>query len=189
MAKKGKSNKKQTKKKTSTNVQNEKSKIENIISGLDGNIRHSITVIAAIIIFLCLFYLLTVHITLKNNEDTTNTEDTTDGVISYDEIMVGRSFSVSDGEYLVIYYDKSDSEISSTYSGLVSTYEAKEDHLDVYTVDMSNGLNKSYSKEESNTNPSKASEIAINGPTLIKFSNGTVADYIEGHDNITNYLQ
>ena len=54
---------------------------------------------------------------------------------------------------------------------------------------MSNGLNKSYSGEESNKNPTKASDIVINGPTLIKFSGNEVVDYIEGVDNIKSYLE
>ena len=54
---------------------------------------------------------------------------------------------------------------------------------------MSNGLNKKYSGDESNTNPASASEIIINGPTLIKFSGGSVAEYIEGIDGIKDILQ
>ena len=103
--------------------------------------------------------------------------------------MVGRSFSISDGDYYVIYYDKSDENINSECSSIVSSYNSKEDNIDIYTVDMSNGLNKKYSGDESNTNPASASEIIINGPTLIKFSGGSVAEYIEGIDGIKDILQ
>lgn len=188
MTKNNMNNKKKSKKIVST-LKKDSSKIDDIINGFDGNIKHTIIVVIIIVVVLGLFYLLTLHITSKNSKDTSNTDVSTDGVITYDDIMVGRSFNVSDGEYLVLYYDKSDSEVNSTYSGLVSSYKAKDEHLDIYTVDMSNGLNKKYSKEESNYNPTQASEIAINGPTLIKYSNGTVIDYIEGQDGITNYLK
>lgn len=183
--KKGKSSNKKK-----TNVKSEKEKINNIKSGFDTNITHYIFVISGVVIFICLFYFLTLYITSKNKDEseTDNTAEVSD-VFSYSDIMVGRSFSISEGDYFVIYYDKSDEDISSDCSGIVSSYSATEDSLDLYTVDMSNGLNKSYSGEESNKNPTKASDIVINGPTLIKFSGNEVVDYIEGVDNIKSYLE
>ena len=53
---------------------------------------------------------------------------------------------------------------------------------------MSEGLNKKYTGEESNSNPKKASDIVINGPTLIKVKNGKVIEYIEGTESISDYL-
>ena len=34
-----------------------------------------------------------------------------------------------------------------------------------------------------------ASEMKISGPTLIKFNNNKIDDYIEGKDEITDYLK
>ena len=92
-------------------------------------------------------------------------------------------------QYLVIYYDKSDEEISSVYSQLVSDYKSKDDALSIYTVDMSSAFNKGFSTtDESNHNPTNASELLINGPTLIHFSQHSVTNYVEGEENISNYL-
>ena len=192
MATKKKDNVKKNKGTTSKKkIQDEKKKIEQVDSGFDSNVWHYITVISIVVIFICLFYLLTLYITSKNGNNDSKKDDTeaTVSEISYSDIMVGRSFSISEGDYFVIYYDKSDEDISSDCSGIVSSYSATEDSLDLYTVDMSNGLNKSYSGEESNKNPTKASDIVINGPTLIKFSGNEVVDYIEGVDNIKSYLE
>lgn len=178
-------------KKKKNSIKNEKSKINNINSEFDFNIKRYAFVVFGVVIFICAFYFLTVYITSKNKTDSSSstTEDSTTETISYTDIMVGRSFSISDGDYYVIYYDKSNEDISSECSSIVSTYNSKEEKIDIYTVDMSNGLNKKYSGDESNTNPSNASEIVINGPTLIKFSGGSVEEYIEGIDDIKSNLQ
>ncbi len=179
------------KKQKDINIKNEKAKIKNVGNNYDGDIWNNIIIVCVIIIILCLFYILTVHITKKNNSDTTSNDNKSSSnveEISYSEIIVGRSFSISDGDYLIFYFDKSDDEINSKSNELVSNYKSSENHLDIYSVDMSDGLNKSYVSDSSNTSPSKASDIKINGPTLIKFSNNNVVEYIEGLDNISDYL-
>ena len=177
-------------KKKNNDIKKEKKKINNINSEFDFNIKRYAFVVFGVVIFICAFYFLTIYIVSKNKTDSNsnNTEETTE-TVSYTNIMVGRSFSISDGDYYVIYYDKSDENINSECSSIVSSYNSKEDNIDIYTVDMSNGLNKKYSGDESNTNPASASEIIINGPTLIKFSGGSVAEYIEGIDGIKDILQ
>ena len=179
------------KKKKQENKRDNLKKIEKTVS-FDSDIWSKVFIILGILCFLCAFYLLTIYITNKNSTDTTdnNTKESEETIISYDEIMVGRSLDMGDGDYLVLYYDMSNEAISNTYSSLVSDYESKENHLNIYVVDMSSSFNKPYATDkESNKNPSKASEILINGPTLIKVSNKQVSDYVEGEEPITNYLK
>ena len=95
---------------------------------------------------------------------------------------------MDDDAYLVLYYDGSNSDLSSTVGTLVSTYKSKDSHLPIYKVDMSDGLNKNYTSEESNTNPSSVEDLHINGITLIKFVDNKVDEYIEGQDSISDYL-
>lgn len=162
-------------------------------SKIDSSILNKFYAVIGIICFLAFFYLLTLYITTKNSEDTTSNNDSntnTEATISYEDIMVGRSFSMSDGEYLVLYYDKTDSDISSTYSNLVDTYSQDTDHLNIYTVNMGNSFNSSYTTtDDSNKTPASVSDLKINGPTLIKVSEGTAVEYIEGEEAITDYLQ
>jgi len=133
------------------------------------------------------FYFATWLIT----RDTTKKEEDNsyNSGFSYTEIMAGRSFSIKDGEYYVIYYDSTDEDLESTYSSLVSKYRGKEGALSIYTVNMGEGLNKSLINENSNTHPNNASELAINGPTLIKYSNHEVVDYYEGEESIKSVLE
>ena len=173
MAKKGNSKKRK------------KNNIENINDSFETDLWSKIYIVLGIIVFFCLFYLLTIYITNKNTDSESTSEETSEVTVSYDKIIAGRSFSMGDGEYLVLYYDNTDEDLSNKVNEIKSNYNA----LKIYTVDMHDALNKVYKSEEANTHPTNASEIKINGPTLIKFANGEVADYIEGIDSISNYLK
>lgn len=153
-----------------------------------GNIKTKFWAVIGIICFLLLFYLLAVYITTKNSEptDSDTQDENVETAISYTTTIVGRSLSMKDGDYLVLFYDASDDDLSSTYGGLVSNYAGE---LSIYTVDMSSSFNKTYvTSEESNRNPESESDFKINGPTLIRVSDHKVAEYIEGEESITSYL-
>ena len=90
-------------------------------------------------------------------------------------------------KYLVVYYDF-DSEDATEILTAIYKYEAKDDALKVYTVDLSNALNKKSVSETSNKNPKDATELAINGTTIIRFRDGMVREYIEGTDKVVDYL-
>ena len=150
--------------------------------------KNIIRVTLIVLAFLCLFYLLTLYITNKNNpsndagDDSNNIEDTTG-------ISIGKSLSMA-GEYFVLFYDKSNTEIASTYRNLVSSYSYSENALPIYTVDMGSAFHKSFStEEESNKNPNSEEELKINGPTLIKVLDHKVQEYIEGEEQIRENLK
>lgn len=130
------------------------------------------------------FYLLTYILVgdFGTKEDTK--EETT---IQYDEILAGSSFSMNTSKYLVVYYDFDDEDASKALNAIY-TYESKEDALKVYTVDLGNALNKNSVSDTSNKNPKDATELAINGTTIIRFRDGMVREYIEGTDKVVDYL-
>lgn len=159
---------------------NESKRIEDVISD-DNSSMDKFFIVAAVILFLLCFYILTVHITNKNKDSSDKKEGTVE--LSKDKIVIGRSLSMGKNDYYVIFYDyvyeNSLEEMASNYKG----------ELPIYKVNMSLGFNRKYATvEESNKNPTKASEFKINGPTLIKVSNKKVVEYIEGEDNIRTIL-
>ncbi len=154
----------------------------------DLDLKNKIYVALGIIAFFLVFYLLTVYITNKNSTKTKSDDTGNEVNISYDNILLGRSFDMSDGEYFVVYYDKSNEELAKDISDIITTYETDKGDLTVYIVDMHDALNSSYSADISNTHPNSVNELQINGPTLIKFDNHEVVDYIEGIDGIRDYL-
>ena len=156
---------------------------------MDSSIKNKIFIVIGILVFLLAFYLLTLYITNKNNPKKDDTDTKEKITFSYDEILLGRSLSMSDGEYLVICYDKSNEEINSTYSTLVSNYKYKSEHLKIYTVDMSSSFNKKFITDgESNKNPESVDAFAINGPTLFKVTESRVSEYVEGEEAISSFL-
>lgn len=149
-------------------------------------LKNIIIVILVVLIFLGIFYLITVKMTDKSDNNDANEEIETE--IQSEEILVGSSFNRAGKEYLVVYYDKTNSDLSSITSK-VSDYRNKSDRLPLYEADMSNIFNKEYvTDEEVNKEPKDVTELMINGLTLIKFSNDKVSEYIQGTDNILNYL-
>lgn len=157
---------------------------------MDSSIKNKIFIVIGILVFLLAFYLLTLYITNKNNPKKDDTDTKEKITFSYDEILLGRSLSMQDDEYLVLFYDKSDEKQSEIYDQLYNDYKNKEDHLSIYYVDMSSGLNKKFSTtEESNKNPSDVSDFLINGPTLIRINNHIVQDYYEGEESIKSIIQ
>ena len=82
-------------------------------------------------------------------------------------------------------------ENASDYTSLVSTFTNNESNPTLYTVDLSRKFNSAYIKtdEESvNKNPTKATDLKLTNPTLIKIKDKKVIDYIEGYDQIKNYM-
>ncbi len=129
----------------------------------------SILIIA--ILATMLFYIINKNYTLKNN--------TTD--INYDEIMAGQTFNKNDNEYYVLFYEfDSDEDLSDKITDKKSA---------IYQVNLLNNFNKSVLSETSNKEASKAEELKITGPTIIKIESGKNVEYIEGYDNIVKYLE
>ena len=160
----------------------ESKKIENVNNSpsVKGIIR-TLVIVALVFGF---FYLLTYVLVGDFGKDDDTKEETK---IQYDEILAGSSFSMNTSKYLVVYYDF-DADDASEILSAIYTYEAKSDALKVYTVDLGNALNKNSVSEKSKKDPKNATELAINGPTIIRFRDGMVREYIEGKDKVVNYL-
>ncbi len=152
------------------------------------SVKNVIIVSLVVVVVLGVFYLLTVELTNDDTADNSNASQQTS--IQTEEILAGSSFNRTDDEYLVVYFDKSDSDLYSNLGSVISTYKSKDERIPLYMVDMSSTFNKGYiTEEEVNQNPTSIEELKINGPTLIKFNNNSVTEYVQGEEAITNYLQ
>lgn len=169
------------------NAKKSKKNLEKIesVGNFDTDIWSKVFIVLSVVIVFLLFYLLTLYITNKNSDKKDKEQEEDKVKISYNTTIVGRSLSMSEGEYLVIFYDNSNEEEAKTYKDLVSGYTGG---LKVYTVDMSKAFNKPYASDQSNRSPEAESDFLINGPTLIKVSDKKVSEYMEGHEEISNYL-
>ena len=168
--------------KAKKNVRKDIEKIE-----ISNDIKRLAIIAVVVLLFLAIFYLMTVIIlddgTKSNKDDEGSVE------VQHDEILVGTSFSIKDGDYYVLYYETEDEEVNSDIYSLISKYRSSDTELYLYTVDMSNALNSSFNADSGNSSATKASELMISGPTLIKFSHGVISQYVEGIDNIKGILE
>ena len=176
MAKKKKNNKRK--------VQTKKVEVE---ESEKFNLQDKLFVVFCIVMFFVAFYVLTLYITNKHTDSSSSDTTTTESNTSYQEIILGRSFSMSEKEYYVIYYDSSDEEISSTCSEIVTNYRSNHE-TKLYFVDMHSAFNSQYVSEESNPDATSAEELLINGPTVIKVVDKAIAEYVEGIDSIQKVL-
>ena len=175
------------KKKTKKNKNSINDQINSIKSFSD-DIYGKLILVCVVICIFCIFYLVTLYVTRDENASNDKEDKTTN--ISYEKIIGGKSFSMNDSDYYVLFYDESNDEESATYSELFNNYKMKEDPLNIYYVDLGSAINNTIkTSEESNKNPNSASELKVNGPTLIHFSNHSVVDYIEGEELIRSNLE
>lgn len=157
-------------------------KIDEIKMSTSNEIYKVLKILFGVMVFLAAFYLITVGVV---GRDTDNEKK--DVSIQYDEILAGSSFTMRDDEYIVVYYDFSNEEMSGLYSALTDYKTNGSKRL--YTVDMSNGFNKNYTGKKANKNPKNAEELIIADATLIEFKDGKVVKYVEGSDSVIDNLK
>ena len=118
------------------------------------------------------------------NQDTPE-EKITENAIQYNEILAGESFNQGDGEYYVIYYDSSNEY--STISSLISSYQLNNSDTKLYSVDLSNGMNKKYITD-GDIVTDNASSLRVKDTTLIKFNDSEVSEVITDVNEIKRVL-
>lgn len=184
-----KSTKKTDKKNVKKKITKRKSYADEMKVDMSLQTKTTIWTIITVIMVLVTFYIISIYATggkIFNFKKDSNE----DVQIQYSEILLGRSFDMG-GNYFVIYFDKTDSENEQTIelTNLVTDFQTNSSGASIYTCDLGNVFNKPFvTTEEPNTNPYGAEDMLLNGPTLIRFSDGKVAEYVYGYENVTNYI-
>ena len=134
-------------------------------------------------------YLLTKYVVKKDNatNNSSNTEEK--NYIDPNTAIVGTMLNKCSDAYYVIVYDKT-KDNATTYYSLVSTYKAKDKALKVYTVDLSNSLNKKYIATDNKTNPKATNleDLKFGEVTLLKVKNNKITEAYETTDAIKKAL-
>ncbi len=105
--------------------------------------------------------------------------------VSYEFISTGMVFNRPEKTYYVVFDDYTDSFVQNVY---IDTLLQNPKEYRLYKVDLSKDGNGKVRSEESNPNPSDPTELKINGLTLIKITNGKVAQYLEGEEAIEGFF-
>lgn len=178
-------------KKENTKEKNKKriTKGKEVMKSLDKennvSFKKAITMLFIVILIVALVYfvaaLIMGEISFKDDKKTTT--------IQYENILAGSTFKQHDTEYIVIYYDFEGKDASSIETA-ISTYKSTDSAKALYKVDLSLKQNQAYTTEKnSNKKPNKATDLKINGSTLIHIKDNKVNTYIEGKDKIKDYLK
>ena len=97
--------------------------------------------------------------------------------VDYTNIVAGQTFTRSENEYYVLFYD--DKAILDKIGSTTDT---------IYKVDLNSSLNKNVVSEEGNPKAEDAESLKINGTTIIKVEGGKNVSYIDGYDEVVDYL-
>lgn len=152
--------------------------LDKAVSG-DSNYKSAIITIIVVLVVIGLFYLFAVYITNKPQKINVPEES-----ISYEQITAGSTFNMSDDEYIVLFYSR---ENNSEITEKISSYKSRN-KIGVYYVDLDDAINNTVVSDKSNKNATKASELKVTNPTIIRIKNGKITNYIEGQKDVVNYI-
>lgn len=138
-------------------------------------IRNFIIILVVVLAIAVGLYFFTKYAVKKDTSSDTSSTTSTEKSINYDTCIVGNMLNKHEEEYYVILYNSNDSN-SSTYSDLVTNYKKADNHLAVYTVDLSNSLNdKYYTTGDTNTTSDSINDLRFGEITVLKINNGKIA--------------
>lgn len=136
-------------------------------------------------------YLITRAFVTKDlfNKDEDKTEEVVPVTPNYDIAIIGTMLNRPEDVYYVVIYDTVEGKYIGDMSTLVSSYNSKEGHKHIYTVDLSDHLNKEYYDPENvNVKATSVSEIKVGDITLIKVKKGKIDKYITDYEKMKKEL-
>ena len=163
---------------------NKKPEVIKYVNEDTNQMKKFVFILIGVAIIALLLYFLTAKFLVKDAFQENNTENTS-VTISYDTVKVGSVFNRPYDEYYVYAYDTTSNK-ANYYSTFTSKYTGE---LKIYTLDLSNEINKKYVSEKGNANATKPEELQLVEPTLIHIKNGSIAGYYEGVETIEKVLK
>ena len=155
------------------------------------DVKSFLGVILVVLVCVGIIYLATRMFVTKDlfNKDTKDQDTVQEAVtVNYDIAIVGNMLEKPEKDYYVIIYDTT-GKYMADMSYMISTYNYKENHLHVYTVDLSNKLNSDYyNPENENVKATSVEDFKFGDITLIKVSNGKVNKYITDYTKMQKEL-
>ncbi|MBQ8659791.1 MAG: hypothetical protein IJ475_03030 [Bacilli bacterium] len=139
--------------------------------------------IVIVVVLLCVggIYLVTRAFVTKDlfKDEEPTTEEVTPVVPNYDIAIMGTMLNRPEDTYYVVIYNTVEGDYVADMSALVSSYNAKDGHKHIYTVDLSDYMNQSYYDPENvNVKAKTLEEVKVGDITLIKVKKGKIDKYI-----------
>ena len=143
-----------------------------------------IVLIIVTLVFSSIYLLTGFFVTKDLKKDTVKKTETT---IDYSLILAGDIFNVNKEEYYIVAYDFNDDD-ADELKQLISTYSVGENHLSIYSINLSDALNKNHVSAESNLSTNNINELKFKNTTFLHIKNKNIIDYDENINNIKNKL-
>lgn len=149
-----------------------------------------IIIIVMVVLLVPLYFITSI---VLNNKQTTNekvdssSENNTTVEIQKEKILVGQLLNRNETSYYVIAY-KRDNKMNTLFDTYIKDYNKKEDHLQVYKIDLDDGLNKGYIGETTNITDELKS-LKLSDTTLFKIEEGKIANYYVGNNDVVEVLK
>lgn len=152
----------------------------------EGNeIKKLIQMIIVVMIILLIFYGLTVFITNHKKNPESNENNQTNTVIEYDKILVSDIYKQKEITYYVLATLEDDNNLK-TYNTKLNTYNAKDNIIKVYSLDLNSAFNKKYVAENSDFD---LEYPMFKESTLLKLENHEIVSIYEGSKEILTELE
>lgn len=142
-------------------------------------------IIIIIVVLLVPLYFITTLVIDNNKEE--KVVEKTPVTIQSEKILVGQLLNRPNESYYVIAYKK-DNKMITLFNNYINDYKNNEDHLEVYKIDLDDGLNKGYIKEETNITDN-LKDLKISDTTLFKIVDGKIDNYYVGNENVIDALK
>ena len=139
--------------------------------------------IIVIVVVLVGFYFITTYV-LDHKSDETEVQES---VNQTEKIIFGQICDRKYKEYYVLAY-KEDSRLKGIYNRYISKYNKKDNHLNVFMINMNEAFNQKFISDKSNI-VDDINELKVSDETLFKIKDGKIEEYKIGSSDINSYLK
>ena len=161
----------------------ERNKKEEVTSG--DQIKSMIKTVVIVLVFIGVMYLMMLGLIKLGAFEKGYEAPSHETEFDYEYINIGTVFTRSDSTYYVLFDDYGTNISSNTY---LENNIASKLSDPVYKVDMSKEQNAKYKSDTPNKSASNASELKIDGITLIRIKNGRIDMYLTGSEEIEEFV-
>lgn len=137
-----------------------------------------IKILIVLVLLIAAFYFIVGSLRGEFKKGQDETDEETTQIQNY-EILASKTFTKSDKEYYVLFYEKNGTK-ADLYASMYSDYQDKNLDNPLFWVDLGNKFNKGILSDDTNPKAQEYSELKVSEPTLIHIKNGKNVDYYEG---------
>lgn len=145
-----------------------------------------VTILIIVVAIVVSVYFITRIFVTKDLFD--KNEETKEVSFDYNTTILGALLNRPYDAYYVMVFNSKDLQ-ANYYMNIVSRYQNEEKALKIYIADLNDSMNASfYSKDSTNPDATKVSDLKVGDLTLIKVENQKIVKYIESIENIKKEL-